>query len=616
MDRTPNQDRITASITEAYESLRHDQIVDIVEPLQQNTQKGKTGWIFRCMAPIPYPNKENLPREVLLEISIPETFPYSKVNIYPIYKEVRGFPHQDATGLRSLCLPEERLAPVNTSRLVCYVNWAIDWLKDAANGTLLKPGDSYELPDFRNESTDSSILVKYSLVIDESLNSYKYWESHIGESGHVDYNWGSNIQALFAVRFCDRKGTLIRESEFNPNILRKNGKIEGKWILIPDIRYERHRPPQTYQEIVELCSDSGVNFYQILKSAWSINNACKLGILLVGFPIPKIVGQEPIEIHWQSLLIQNYGESKKQPMKRSKHRQPSKKERIWQKLIENGDFSPSTQLQWGYVENVARERMYIRGGHPSEVQSTSIAFFGCGALGSFVSELLARGGVKQLNLFDPDFLKFGNLCRHTLDGSSVGFNKAKELAAMLSRANPTSKINGHAIRIPLNPRSDENIYQVLANADLLINCTTSDAAFDWLNEYAVENDKRLISIFFNLRAELLTICISGELVSCRKIFDDLKNSVKNNLTSVDPDVYFHEPSKDDEIFEGPGCWHPTFPALNTHVQILAAHAVDIISYSINSKHKNGLAAIVEREPVWHNGTRQETLVKLAWTKEY
>ena len=616
MDKTSNLKDIPEAIAEAYKLLHQAQVVNITEPIQQNPKQGAADWVFKCIAQVPFPNENNLPCEVHLCVSIPETFPRKPVDIYPISEEIRGFPHQDAAGLRKLCLREERLAPLDTSRLICYVEWAIEWLKDAANGTLLNLGESHELPDFRNKSTDSSLPTKSPLIIEESSKSYECWKYRNGEFGHVECFWGPDFRTIFAVRFFDNNGSLIRDSEFASTVLKKDGKIEGKWVLIPDIRYERHCPPQTYEEIVELCSKNDVNFYQNLKAAWSLNNACKFGILLVGFPIPKIIGQDPTEIHWQPILFQNYGESKKQPMKRGKHRQPSRKERSWQKLIENGDFSSLKQLLWGYVENVARERLYIRGCHPLDVQSASIAFFGCGALGSSVAELLARGGVKQLNLFDPDLLKFGNLCRHTLDGSSVGFNKAKELANRLSRANPVSSIKGYAVGIPLNSSSGETVHQVLADAEVFVDCTTSEAAFDWLNEYAVEKGKRLISTFFNIRAELLTICISGESTSCKYIFEDLNNSIKNNETDIDPDVYSYEPSPEEEIMEGAGCWHPTFPALNTHIQILAAHAVDIISHSINSKSKKGLAAIIERQSVLYNGVQPGPLVKIAWTKEY
>ena len=296
--------------------------------------------------------------------------------------------------------------------------------------------------------------------------------------------------------------------------------------------------------------------------------------------------------------------------------QSHKHRKIWERLINNGDFSASQRLPWGTVENVAHERLYARGAYSSKVRSASIAFFGCGALGSSVAELLARGGVNQLNLFDPDLIKFGNLCRHTLDGSSVSMNKAEALAARLSRASPLSTIKGCPVRIPLNSQSDEAIHRILAEADVFIDCTTSETAFDWLDQYARENSKHLISLFFNFHAELLTICTSGHSTSCRDIFEDLKYSVREKLTPIIPEVYFRAPPKEEQIIEGAGCWHPTFPARNAHVQILAAHGVDILSHSIDSQQKIGLAAIVKRQSGTQNGVQPGPLVEVVWAKEY
>ena len=615
MDKKPNHNEIPYVVAEAYSLLLQHRVVAITETIRENLAEDATGWVFECIAEVPYPNKNNIPCEVPLQVLIPEEFPHEPVDIYTMCKEVTGFPHQDAESSK-LCLDEENRAPRDALRLVCYIKWAVEWLKDAANGVLLKQGSPYELPDFSRRLLDSPLPKEFCLIFDESANSYETWEPYIGEFGHVECSWGLGIQALFAVSFRNKDKALVRESGFSSHVLEKNSKIDGKWVIVPDICYKRHRPPQTYEEMDELCARNNLNFYALLKETWNLNNSHKFGILLIGFPVPKTVGSSFTEIHWQPLFFQNLKGFRAQ---KSRHRLkgPTRKpKQIWQRLKEDGCFAPSQQVPWGSVENVARERLYIRGAHPPEVQSNSIAFFGCGALGSSVAELLARGGVKKLNLFDPDFIKFGNLCRHTLGGSSVGFNKAVALAGRLSRANPLSAIMGYPIGIPLNSHSDETSRQVLADADIFVDCTTSYTAFGWLNQKAIESGKRLISLFFNLHAELLTICISGDSMSCGEIFDDLENSVKKKQTTVNPDVYFHEPSEEDIIIEGAGCWHPSFPALNTHVQILAAHAVDIISHSISSKSKRGLAAIIKRQSVTLNGVQPGPLVEVAWTKEY
>ena len=593
MDRVPSQNQIPDVVVEAYNCLLQHRIITITEPIREDLAENATGWVFECVAEVPYSDRGNIPCEISLCVLIPGEFPHEPVEIYTVSKEIKGFPHQDAESGK-LCLPEEDSAPRDASRLVCYVKWAIEWLEKAVKGMLFKPGDSYELPDFSRELLDPSPLTRLSLIFNEPSNSYEIWKSHIGEFGHVECFWGPELEAVFAARFCDENGLLIRELEFAPDVLKKDVKIEGRWVLIPNICYERHRPPQTYREMEELCSTVSLDFYTLLQKTWSLKNSHKFGILLIGFPIPEKVGSPFTEIHWQPLFFQNlkgFRTQKPNPNLKGPARKPKQ---IWRRLRENGCFSLDQQLPWGRVENVASERLYARGAHPPKVRSIPIAFFGCGALGSSVVESLARGGVSQLNLFDYDSIKFSNLCRHTLDGSSVGFNKAVALARRLSLANPLSEIKGYPIGVPLNSRSDEAIHQLLEDTDVFIDCTTSETAFDWLNKYAVENGKRLISLFFNLRAELLTICISGDSISCGDIFLDLKGAIQQNRTRIDPEGYFRKPSEEEGIMEGAGCWHPTFPAQNAHIQILAAHAVDIISHSINFKPKSGLAVIVER----------------------
>ena len=615
MDKMPKQNEIPDIVIEAYSSLRQHRIVEISKPIDWSQGEGAPGWVFECAAKVPYPNQEEIPREVPLRVLIPEAFPRQLVEIFSLSEQVNGFPHQEAES-KKLCLPEEHLAPRDAQRLVCYVKWAIEWLEDAANGTLLKQDDPYELPAFSYKFCP----IKSPLIFEESSDSYEKWEPHIGQFGRVECFRGAEIPAIFTVRFCHKDGSLVRESEFSPSILKKDGKIDGRWIIVPDIRYIKHRPPQTYQEMTEVCSKNDLDFYAILKEAWNHKHSHQFGILLIGFPIPKIVGEPPTEIHWQPLLFKNAEQHLKEfnvpGAKQRPKGQSQTPRKIWERLTSSGYFSTSQKLPWGNAENTARERLYARGAYPPKVQSTSIAFFGCGALGSSVAELLARGGVNQLNLFDPDLINFGNLCRHTLDGSSISVNKAEALAARLSRANPLSMIKGYPVRIPLNSRSDEAIHRMLAEADVFVDCTTSETAFDWLDQYAEENNKRLASLFFNFHAEVLTICVSSESTSCGNIFKDLTCSIENEKIPLDSEVYFRDPPKEEQIIEGAGCWHPTFPARNAHVQILAAHAVDILSNSIDSKQRIGLAAIVKRQSVTQDGVQPGPLVEVVWSKEY
>ena len=615
MDKARNTNNIPKTVVEAYKLLLQHRIVTIKEPLRAFRAIDDYGWTFQCEVEISWSNTEGLPHRVPLQVSMPEAFPWEPVEVFSLTDEVSGFPHQDAKSGK-LCLPEEDLAPRNASRLVCYVKWAIEWLNDAANGTLLRPGDPYELPDFSRNLLVEPIPTPFPLIFDESPNCYKIWKSHISTSGHVECVCPASIPALVPNKYSDENRRLIKESESFRSGYSESFTVYGRWIILPDIRYHRHRPPQTYQELGAQCKTAGVDFCNILEYAWKARNPCNHGILLIGFPIPEIVGEPPAEIHWQPLLFQNLEGFRAQKAKISGKSSLRKPRQIWRYLREEGCFAPSQQLPWGKVENIARERLYKRGSHSSRVQSTSIACFGCGALGSSVAELLARGGVNQLNLFDFDIIRFGNLCRHTLDGSAVGSNKATALAERLSRACPVSRIKGYPVGVPLDSRTDKVTREALAEAAVLIDCTTSESAFDWLDEYAIQSHKRLISLFFNFHSELLTICISGKSTSCAEVFSDFNCCIQLGETPVDPKIYSHRPSKEEQVIEGAGCWHPTFPARYADIQILSAHAVKFVTEAIDSGPDKGFAAIVGRRSVALETFQPGPLVELLWAKEY
>ena len=606
---------IPADILEAYDLLVQQQIVEISKPLHCKIVNEITYWCFDCDVEVPCPNLELLPPKVRLRVRITEVFPHEPIAVYALSKEVRGFPHQDAES-HKLCLHEEHQAPLDRRRILIYVKWAIEWLADAANGELLNDGDPYELPDFSRKLLKTSLPTTKPLIFDESPKTYEHWLPYIGEYGIVELAFGNGIPAIFAYKYRDVHGNVVRESDVTLTSIETSNRISGNWILLEDIRYERHRPPQTYVELEKLCSKAGLDFYSILKQAWNSNNSSRIGILLIGFPIPDSVGQPASEIHWQCLLFRNFEGYKRDTIKRAAKRVSRKPVKIWQHLIQNSGFSPTEQLPWGVVENIARNRLYARGTYSTKVKATPTALFGCGALGCLIAESLARGGTYKLQLYDPDKIKFGNLCRHTLDGSSVGFNKAETLASRLSRSCPSSNVVGWPIGIPLDTNTIDKVHPALNEIELFIDCTTSESAFDWLNLYTIELGKKLASVFFNFHAEILTVCMSSKTVSCKDVFLDLVTSIKKNLTPVDPDVYFKAPLKSEQIIEGAGCWHPSFPALHSHVQILAACAVELITDSIDRNRNLGFAAIVRRNAFKQDGFTFGPIVELVWKQKY
>lgn len=78
----------------------------------------------------------------------------------------------------------------------------------------------------------------------------------------------------------------------------------------------------------------------------------------------------------------------------------------------------------------------------SKLQNTTIAIAGCGCIGGFSAELLARMGVGQLNLADPDTFDLSNINRQCAASHlTIGMSKVTALKNHLLTINPELKIN-------------------------------------------------------------------------------------------------------------------------------------------------------------------------------
>jgi hypothetical protein len=73
----------------------------------------------------------------------------------------------------------------------------------------------------------------------------------------------------------------------------------------------------------------------------------------------------------------------------------------------------------------------------AQLEDRRVVCFGLGAIGSPLTIALAREGVGDFMLCDPDTVRPGNVIRHALDLMSVGQFKAEAVESALSRINPS-----------------------------------------------------------------------------------------------------------------------------------------------------------------------------------
>lgn len=586
-------------IADAYDWLLLRDQVEIAKSLYWDDEYG---WSFECFLQAPYPNTEGIPREVMFRVVIPEEFPYAPVGVYPEYEEVRGLPHQEAT-TGKLCLYDEHLAKRDSSRLSTYLKWTREWLRDAAEGNLLGDGDPYELPAFRTEAVGYPTISE-PLLFEEDSNGFRDWKPFIGQTGAVKLVIGDPIRGLLPTEFRSAEGTLVRSSQWNSRIL-SNVTLYGRWLLLPDVRFERHRPPCTFEELQQLCSRHDIDLAAVLKLSWKADTRNDWGILLVGFPVPEVVGAEPREIHWQPLTFPNEKADKKKPPGKKVH---------FKTFAFQKRFAPEAKLPWGRSENCSQTRFSSRGSFSAELCHSKIALLGCGALGSYVAESLVRSGVRNIALYDTDILQHGNLGRHTLTASHLYLSKAQALADFLRSIDLLGNIRGYDERVPLDPESGGEAAADLLDADLIIDCTADDTAAEWLSHYASENEKQVVSLFVNSESTFLTVYGSGRARPSQSVYEEAMYKVENNETPVPPDQYHKQ---DGLMIRDVGCWHPTFPARDNHIESLASAALDMISDDVQKGHDKGWIAIIHRlESGAGTAVLPKPLTELMWREEY
>lgn len=540
---------------------------------------------------IQHPNQEGLPASAKFICAMDHPYPYGEVHMVPIGDEVTGFPHQAADGGK-LCFPPSYDAPWDETRLLKYVEWTREWLSDAANGRLLFTGQPYELPDFRLRTIpDASLKQVPPILFDESSATFAVWKDRIGQTGNVSLEQLKSVHGIAATRWFGPDKAELHRSSFSRGFLKGSTAFHGRWVLLPKMTASRHRPPRTLEELGAICQASHVSLEKVLRRAWADSRIdLRCGVILLGFPIPHLFGDPPTEIHWQPMLLPNRDATQREYRGRGK-----RDEGLLWNYAYSSVLAPSRSITWGKCVNVARERQYARGAAPNAVADRRIVIMGAGAIGSLLAEFFTRAGIRDLSLFDDDQLEFGNLCRHSLDGTHVGKKKAAALAARLSSANPLSAIRAFGTDVPFPEIKNSEAIAAISECDVLIDSSTDHGAFLWASDLTRHQGKRFASLFINSNATLLTIVLSGRNTTANKVFKHLNREIAEGRTAVDADEYVGRDADTGLVLPGPGCWHPTFPARNNHIAMLIAAGVDMLYKWAEAPYRcDGRAVVIRR----------------------
>jgi adenylyltransferase/sulfurtransferase len=123
-----------------------------------------------------------------------------------------------------------------------------------------------------------------------------------------------------------------------------------------------------------------------------------------------------------------------------------------------------------------------------KLQNASVLVVGCGGLGSPIAVYLAASGIGKIHLIDFDTVDISNLHRQVFYSlKDVGKPKAKVLRKFIKQRAPFTEVNFTNL-----PITKENVFELIENADIIVDGTDSLPTKYLLNDACVLKNKPLV----------------------------------------------------------------------------------------------------------------------------
>ncbi len=221
-------------------------------------------------------------------------------------------------------------------------------------------------------------------------------------------------------------------------------------------------------------------------------------------------------------------------------------------------------IRWCHTQNISRERFFGRGSLTPLLTEKKILIVGIGAIGSMLAKMLTRSGASFIRLIDYEVIEPGNLCRSEFFLLQVGMPKMGAIAYQLRMISPFVDVGVDQL-LPLSdaPSAQQLACQQLAGYDLIFDCTANNEICSFLDSLKLTIP--VINFSLTNGANELVCGISTQHV-VREVAQLFKNLPPKEMTLV---------------YEGQGCWHPTFAASYVDVSALVSAALKNIHFRLH-----------------------------------
>lgn len=460
------------------------------------------------------------------------------------------------------------------TRLAWWAWRALEWLRAASRGELLKAGEPFELPVFGQQSSTRPIL-----AFREGPAQLATW-TRAPRSGLVDLAPVSDGRYALAARsFRSLAAREIARPEWAVQLQEAKEGRKGAWV-----RFDRlpvvspWQAPTTWGELIELAGNEGWDLIAELRGLTAALRDGRSHLLLVGFPIPRLVDGPDDTHYWVAAKLPPLTGTKaaKTPMPGFRTQNAG-----WYADRKLGVLHDDVRLDWVRTENWHPDELGNRGRYEGGLLGARVALIGAGALGSMLAAHLVRAGVESLDIIDPGMLEAGNLVRHILTLNELGRPKAIAVAEHLANASPNVTVTGH---FDMFMPEDDATSEALEAAQIIIDATADDAVLGAMSAYEWRGDKRFVSISLSYAAQHLYAYFA----------DGPSFPGEDCEAALRPWIDRSAKRPDELPWEGIGCWHSVFPARADDIGLLAATASRLIDDHLRTTGRPSELVVFQR----------------------
>ncbi|MBA2724786.1 MAG: ThiF family adenylyltransferase, partial [Actinobacteria bacterium] len=241
-----------------------------------------------------------------------------------------------------------------------------------------------------------------------------------------------------------------------------------------------------------------------------------------------------------------------------------------------------TEIQWCTVSDERDLRITRRDVRRpvTSFKGKTIVLWGCGGLGTWIGEFLARAGAKKIVLADPGMVMGGLLVRQNFDEEDIGAAKAVALRKRIASINDR-------VEVVVGP----DFTTIIASGDLPVCDILIDATINrsvgaaissvWSKSRGRPLIARLCTDRSTSTLGLMTVARPGSEADLGDLDVRAGRTVQNNAELEPYRCFWEEPSQGDEVVPEPGCSIPTFHGSAADLAAIAGVLVSLLGQHID-----------------------------------